>query len=121
MDYVLTDQGRTFLRDALTSCNKHSLSWFKLWSKEAPEAEPVREALDLDLSEVGNADETAKLFGAYAVVQLLESIAAGEADPSVGLELLGNVDLLTPDILSAAAATFGLTGEALWEMFAAER
>lgn len=120
MDYVLTDQGRTFLREALTTCNKHSLSWFKLWSKESTEAEPVREALDLDLSEMGDAGEAAKLFGAYAVVQMLESIATGEEDPSAGMELLDNIDLLTPDIVNAAAETFGLTGDALRNMLKAD-
>jgi hypothetical protein len=120
MDYVLTDQGRTFLRDALTECNKHSLSWYQLWSKDSSEAAPAREALDLDPAEMEDADSTAKLFGAYAIVQMLESIATGEEDSTLGMELIANIDLLTPEIVDAAAATFGLTGDALRSMFATD-
>lgn len=120
MDYVLTDQGRMFLRDALTECNKHSLSWYQLWSKDAPEAAPACEALDLNLAETEEADSTAKLFGVYAVVQMLESIATGEEDPAQGMELIANIDTLTPEIVDAAAATFGLTGDALRSMFATD-
>jgi hypothetical protein len=119
MDYVLTDQGRAFLREALTTCNKYSLSWYQLWSATSPEADEARRFLDFSPEAVSEEQpgESAKLFGAYAVVNMLQNIASGEEDPSAGIALLGKADLLTDEIVEAAAGTFGLSSAELWDIF----
>ena len=118
MDYVLTDQGRAFLRDALTTCDRFSLSWYQLWSKEAHEADEARQFLDFSPEPASeDPDDTAKLLGTYAVVHMLQNIAAGNEDPKEGIALLRGAALLTNDVVEAAAATIGLSSAELWDIF----
>ena len=107
MDYVLSTSGEQFICRALSTCQRYGVTWDQLWSTKAKEAEEARRFLEFDQCE----EETGKLLGAAAVVQLLQKVASREASLEETTALLKNAHLLTDDNIAFAADTFGLTEE----------
>ena len=122
VDYALTDLGRAFIHEALLICNEYGLSWSQLWLSGTAEAETARRALNLFQKDAyPDPDSASRLFGAYAVVQTLQSIAKGEEDLQAGVALLGRADLLNDANIEVAADTFGLSPGQVWDLFIPER
>lgn len=117
IDYVVTEQGRDFLIQALQECTRSQVSWFQLWSPSATEAQLARARLNL-LDANDYSEDTARILGVYAVMETLQSVAAGHQDVSKATRLLGQAGLLTNDIVEPAAALLNLSGEELWGVFA---
>jgi hypothetical protein len=117
MDYVLTDRGGQFLCRALATCDRFGVTWEQLWSTRATEAEAAREFLEFDPKDPAESEETGKLLGAAAVVQMLQNVASGQSSLEEATTLLDHARLLTDANIAVAADTFGLSAESVRNIF----
>lgn len=118
MDYVLTDRGGQFLCRALTTCDRFGVTWEQLWSTKTQEAEAARRFLEFDPKDEAEPDDTGRLLGAAAVVQMLQNVVRGESSLEEAKTLLDHAHLLTDENLAAAAATFGLSLDSIRNVLA---
>ncbi len=116
MDYVLTDRGHAFLSSVLQTCAQQDLSWNDLWLHEEKD---INEAIrELNLPAVGKEgrEDTVRLLGVFALVQLLFFSPA--VDFREAVVLLGKADLLTEANIEIAAETLGVQKEEIWGLLA---
>lgn len=121
MDYVLTDRGEQFLCRALTTCDRFGVTWEQLWSTKTQEGDAARLFLEFDPKDTNEPDETGKLLGAAAVVQMLQNVASGQSSLEEATALLDHAHLLTDDNLAVAAETFGLSLDSVRNVLTSER
>lgn len=117
MDYVVSDRGAAFIKDALALCKSTGVSWDSMWlEQDLSFLKELRETLSLNLSDYETPEETGRVLGTIAFIYTLQNVAAGEAKLHEAADLLRESGLVTTTNISVAAATFGISTDAVREL-----
>lgn len=121
MDYVVSDQGADFIKNALILCKTLRIHWSSMWLTQALPVQlrvlqDVRGALALDLNAFDEPEDTGRIFGAIAFIYTLQSVAAGEAKLRDAVDLLRDAGLVTNTNIAVAAEALGISMDDVREL-----